>query len=301
MINQPEEKLLLLAEMQQYDVQDALRKVNRKIDRKQRGWMPILQRIAAAMLIPVLLGSVSYIIYLHKQVSPLETVWQTVETLPGQRSFLKLPDGTSVWLNSATKLTYPATFSRNSREVKLDGEAFFDVTRMEHRPFNVDIGDIRVKVLGTEFNVNNYKEDEDSHIYLKSGLIELHSNSDNEERMILSLDPGERAVYHKDEKKLTLLKGQSDVCLAWLEGKMVFRDDPMTEVVRKLNRYFNAEITIANPEIREYTYTATFQDESLEQILELLKISAPINYKIDKRERNEVNMFTKNRVELYTR
>lgn len=287
--------------MQQYDVQDALRKVNRKIDRKQRGWMPILQRIAAAMLIPVLLGSVSYIIYLHKQVSPLETVWQTVETLPGQRSFLKLPDGTSVWLNSATKLTYPATFSRNSREVKLDGEAFFDVTRMEHRPFNVDIGDIRVKVLGTEFNVNNYKEDEDSHIYLKSGLIELHSNSDNEERMILSLDPGERAVYHKDEKKLTLLKGQSDVCLAWLEGKMVFRDDPMTEVVRKLNRYFNAEITIANPEIREYTYTATFQDESLEQILELLKISAPINYKIDKRERNEVNMFTKNRVELYTR
>jgi transmembrane sensor len=301
LINQPEEKLLLLAEMQQYDVQDALRKVNRKIDRKQRGWMPILQRIAAAMLIPVLLGSVSYIIYLHKQVSPLETVWQTVETLPGQRSFLKLPDGTSVWLNSATKLTYPATFSRNSREVKLDGEAFFDVTRMEHRPFNVDIGDIRVKVLGTEFNVNNYKEDEDSHIYLKSGLIELHSNSDNEERMILSLDPGERAVYHKDEKKLTLLKGQSDVCLAWLEGKMVFRDDPMTEVVRKLNRYFNAEITIANPEIREYTYTATFQDESLEQILELLKISAPINYKIDKRERNEVNMFTKNRVELYTR
>lgn len=287
--------------MQQYDAQDALRKVNRKISCKNRGWMPILQRIAAAMLIPVLLGSVSYIVYLHKQVKPLETVWQTVETLPGQRSFLELPDGTGVWLNSGTKLTYPVAFNRYNREVKLDGEAFFDVTKNEHRPFHVDIGDIKVKVLGTEFNVNNYKEDEDTQIYLKSGSIELHSNNGDTERLILSLDPGERAVYEKEERKMTLLKGQSDLCLAWLEGKMVFRDDPMTEVVRKLNRCFNVEITIADPAIREYTYTATFQHESLEQILELLKISAPINYKIDKREKNEVNMFTKNRVELYTR
>lgn len=252
------------------------------------------------MLIPVLLSSFSYIIYLNKQVRPLKTVWQTVETRPGQRSFIELPDGTNVWLNSDTKLTYPAAFNSKNRKVRLNGEAFFDVLKNEQSPFVVEVGDIAVRVVGTEFNINNYEADEDTHVYLKTGIVELHTNRGENDRMILRLDPGERAVYDKENKKLTLQKAHSDLCLAWLEGKLVFRDEPMADVVRKLNRHFNVEIMIADPKIEAYTYTATFQHESLGQILELLKISAPIDYKIHKREQNEYNMFTKNRVELFT-
>ena len=298
---QTEDKLLLVAEMQHYDAQRALQKVNKRIARKSsKQWMITLQKIAAVMLIPVLLGSVSYILYLNRQIQPLETAWQTVETMPGQKSFVELTDGTRVWLNSDSKLTYPVSFNRKNREVKLSGEAFFDVTKNEKSPFFVNVGDIGVQVLGTEFSINNYSDEDNMQIYLKSGIVELLNNKIDDKRLILRLDPGERAVYSKTSNKLILQKAQSDICLAWMEGKLIFRDEPMIDVVRKLNRSFNVEIFIADPEIEEYTYTATFQHESLKQILELLKISAPIDYKIAKREKNEYNMFTKNRVELYT-
>jgi len=106
-------------------------------------------------------------------------------------------------------------------------------------------------------------------------------------------------VYLKQERTLSIHPVQADLYTAWIDGKLIFRDDPMNEVVTKLSHWFNAEIIITNPTISRYTYTATFQNESLEQVLELLKISAPINYKTFIREKDEENMFSKKKVELY--
>jgi len=296
------DQINLLEEMQHYDADKALQAVEKRISVKRHAsWRHTLQKIAASLLIPVLLGSASYIWYTNSNEAPSQLVWQTVETLPGQRSVVELSDGTRVWLNSATKLTYPVTFDKKNRNVKLIGEAFFDVSRMEKKPFRVDLGDLDIQVLGTEFNVQNYQDDESTNIFLKSGSVELQSGEGESLRSLYKMRPGERAIFDKGEHGLFIEKGHPDFCLAWMDGKMVFRGHSMTDVVRRLNRCFNIDIRIIDPEITDYTYTATFQHESLEQILELLKISAPIDYTIAKREKDENNMFTKTRVEIFTR
>lgn len=291
-----------LSEMQYYDATSALLNVNNKINKRQsRKWTYSLQKIAAILMIPLLLGSLSYIIYLKKHILPEKSAWLTVETLPGQKSVLELSDGTKVWLNSGTSISYPVMFGTKNRKVKLTGEAFFDVTKMEHRPFLVDIGDLNIKVLGTKFNVSNYPSDAVSNIYLKTGAIELFEDEEKPNHPILLMEPGEKVVFNKDENKISLQKEQTDICMAWIEGKLVFRNDQMSDVVLKLSRWFNVDIQIADPEISDYNYTATFQHESLVQILELLKISAPIDYKIHERVKEEDNLFSKNKVELYIR
>lgn len=296
------DKIKLLKEMQNYDADKALRAVEKKINiSRQTNWKFRLQKIAATLLIPVLLGSASYIWYTNGKEAPSSLVWQTVETLPGQRSVVELSDGTRVWLNSGTKLTYPVTFDKKNREVKLRGEAYFDVSRMEKKPFLVDLGDLDIKVLGTEFNINNYPADKNTSVFLNSGSIELLSDEGNSQHKLYEMKPGERAIFDKEGHGLYIERGQPELCLAWMDGKLVFRSDSMSEVVRRLNRNFNIEIEIVDPEIANYTYTATFQHESLEQILELLKISAPIDYSIAKREKDENHMFSKTRVELITR
>ncbi|MBL7113162.1 MAG: DUF4974 domain-containing protein [Bacteroidales bacterium] len=291
---------ILMSEMQSYNAARALQKVNRKISRGSSGnWIYYMQKIAATLLIPILLASLLYIHYLRNNQKQNDIAWQTIETLPGLKSTMKLPDGTSVWLNSETKLTYPVPFNRKFREVKLSGEAFFDVTKADDCPFIVDIGDIDIKVLGTRFNVSNYLSDDRSVIILESGKVELYSNENEVKNAQLIMSPGEKAVYLKQEKKFTVHEVQADLHTAWINGKLIFRDDPMNEVVSRLNHWFNAEIIITNPAISQYTYTATFQNESLEQVLELLKISAPINYKTFRREKDEDNIFSKKKVELY--
>jgi transmembrane sensor len=294
------ESTVLISEMQSYDAARALHKVNRKISRVSSGhWIHYMQKIAATLLIPVILSSLLYIHFLKNNNQQDEIVWQTIETLPGQKSNFKLPDGTSVWLNSETKLTYPVPFNRESREVKLSGEAFFDVTKAEDCLFIVDMGKIDIKVLGTKFNVSNYLIDDRLEIVLEKGKIELCSDENAAKNAHLILSPGEKAIYYKLEEKLTVHPVQADLYTAWIKGKLIFRDDPMNEVVTKLNHWFNAEIVITNPAISQYTYTATFQNESLEQVLELLKISAPIDYKTFKREKDEDNVFSKKKVELF--
>ena len=296
------DQINLLEEMQHYDADKALQAVEKRISVKcHASWRYTLQEIAASLLIPVLLGSASYIWYTSSNETPSQLVWQTVETQPGQRSVVELSDGTRVWLNSATKLTYPVTFDKKNRDVKLIGEAFFDVSRMEKKPFRVDLGDLNIKVLGTEFNVHNYPAEEKTRVFLKSGSVELYSGEEDTQRSLYKMNPGERAVFDNGEHGLFIEKGHPELCMAWMDGKMVFRGNSMTEVVMRLNRNFNIDIRIIDPEIADYTYTATFQHESLEQILELLKISAPIDYTIAKREKDENNMFTKTRVEIFTR
>ncbi len=257
------------------------------------------QKIAAAILIPMLIASAIIIIVLKGNIPDQSVAWHTVETQPGQKSILDLPDGTRVWMNSETSLSYPIVFMQKQREIKLRGEAFFEVAHDKKRAFVVEMNELAIHVLGTEFNVANYGDENEDLIYLKSGAIALHTNTNNSDRVLYRMKPGEQAVYRKDVNELLIRSGLPDICMAWLDGKLVFRDESMESVVRKLNRWFNVEISIDNREIEDYRYTATFQHESLEQILDLLKKSAPIDYEIIHREKEDDDIFTKTRVELF--
>jgi ferric-dicitrate binding protein FerR (iron transport regulator) len=295
-----EELLGIFEEMQHYSTRTGLAKLNKKLGLvpARIRWIQRYRKIAAVIMLPLLIASSLSIVILIGKLPAQSEAWHRVETLPGQKSILDLPDGTRVWMNSGTSISYPINFLEENREIKLQGEAFFDVAHDKKRPFIVSLNDLNVHVLGTAFNVSNYPDENENSIYLESGSIELHSTTNNTERLLYRMKPGERAIYSKNRDKLMVGTGHDDESLAWLEGKLIFRDESMASVVRSLNRWFNVEISVIDEEILDYTYTATFQNESLEQILELLEKSARINYKIIDREKVDNDIFTKTRVEL---
>lgn len=296
-----EELLGIFEEMQNYSARTGLASLNKKLGvvSKRNRWIRNYQKIAAIIMLPLLIGSAVSIAILNGKLPTRSEAWHTVETLPGQKSILDLPDGTRVWMNSGTSISYPIDFMEQSREIKLQGEAFFDVVHDKKRPFIVSMNDLNVQVLGTEFNVSNYKNENDNFIYLKSGSIQLLSTKNNTDRLLYRMKPGERAIYSKNRDKLMIGRGHDDECLAWLDGKLIFRDESIADVVRKLNRWFNVEISVIDEEILDYSYTATFQHETLEQILELLKRSSGIKYKITEAKKENNDIFSKTRVELF--
>lgn len=295
------DKLELLREMRRYDADTALEKMWKKVDEPRA--IPLfvrLQRIAAILFLPLLLASAGYLWWSQKGEQEAAQVWQTVQTLPGQKSQVELPDGSRVWLNADTKLTYPVSFGKKERLVRLSGEAFFDVESDLRKAFIVDLGDLNIRVLGTEFNVNSYRQNSQSMVYLRSGSVELYAGDPSAKDYLYRMQPGDRVIYDRQQEELRVGQGRSEHCMAWLNGKIVFRNELLSDVAQVLNRSYNTHIQILDSEIGEHRLTATFQDESLEQILELLKISMPVDYRITTRKQNEYNVFSKTKVELFT-
>lgn len=282
------ESFSTLQEMEQYNAFEALRKVKETIRGKEnRHWLSHIQRIAAILILPILAYS-GYLFISNqklKEVFSSGLQWQTLSTPPGVKSRFFLPDSSLVYLNSSSSVTYPLVFSGKMRQIKIDGEAFVNVRKDEEHPFVVDLGKIDVQVLGTQFDVINYQRENQTEIILESGSISLYRETGRDQKFLSDLKPGQLAVFGKEKNRLEIKSVQTEKYTAWTEGKLIFRDDSMIEVVRKLNRWFNVQIDLADPEISEYIYTATFRNESIDQILELLTISAPIRYQVVQREK----------------
>ncbi len=263
-----------------------------------RKFFTLFTKIAAIFILPLLI----YSLYLTSRITktiPAEKgkmVWQTVKTTVGMQTDFTLPDGSHVWLNSGSILKYPVSFVQNMRQVELTGEAYFDVVKDASHPFMVNAGKMNIEVKGTRFDVINYPDETLVELILESGSVRLFSGDGKNNKTITCIKPGERAVLDLTENKLTVRKVNVDEYTAWKEGMLIFRDERMDEVVRKLDRWFNVEIILQNQELKEYVYTATYRDETLPQILELLKISAPISYRITDRKRLDDDSYSKRKV-----
>ena len=277
------QSLNLLQEMRGYNVSRALSNIHRKTEKSsdqiQKTFLFYWQRIAAIMLLPLLIVGAIYFIRAKLSLNN-SIVWQTISTPPGVKSYVQLSDGTFVWLNSGSNLSYPSSFSTGTRNVKLIGEAFFDVAKDEKYPFIVDLGKINIEVVGTKFNAINYEQEGQIEIVLASGKVKLFEKHENNSRLVSEMKPGQQAIYLKESNTISLKDVDAEKFTSWIGGKLVFRDDPMDEVVRKLDRWFNVQIEIADPDIGSYIYKATFQDETIEQILSLIKRTSPIEYSI---------------------
>lgn len=293
----------LLSEMERYNPQKALQQVNRKIRRSSTlQWWVVWQRVAALLVIPLLVSVVWLSLRENKPEEIAESaVWQTFSTPPGVKARFVLPDSTAVWLNSSSSVSFPSYFSGNVREIDAKGEVFFEVKSDPENPFIVMLGKIHVRVTGTRFNIVNYDRENRSEVVLQSGKIELCSGNTLQPQSLSLLTPGEQAVYNKNSQTINVKKVETEKYVSWINGKLIFKDDPMDEVVRKLNRWFNVEIEVADASIKEYVYTATFEDESIDQILELLSISAPIRYQVVQRQKQDNGMFTAKRIILRKR
>jgi len=277
------EAIPLLHEMEQFNSFEALKKINARLVHHEatKWWIPI-QKIAAILLLPLLIYS-GYISIRNASLKSQQKeyiVMQTISSRQGMVTQFDLADGTKVWLNSGSKLQFPNSFTGNLREVKLTGEAFFEVAKNEKQPFQVHAKELQIEVLGTSFNVVSYEDEQQSEVVLVEGKVKLSAENDQVKKEFGLMNSGQRAVYTENDQKLESHEVAVDKYIAWRDGNLIFRDDNMEDVAKRLSRWFNVEIIFNDSEIKDYAYKATFRNENLTQVLNLLKISAPIDYQI---------------------
>ncbi|TKG96580.1 DUF4974 domain-containing protein [Puteibacter caeruleilacunae] len=242
-------------------------------------------RIAAVLLIPVIIYTVWKQAINNEQQAVAN---HTITTPAGTITNFQLNDGTTVWLNGGSKLIYPETFNGDQREVQLIGEAFFDVQHDEVHPFIVQTADINIEVLGTRFNVSAYDDDDFTTAVLEKGSIKAINNKDG--RTCL-LKPGhlikiENGVGNMQPEKVELYRYTS-----WKDGRLIFTNEPLENVVRKLERWYNATIELKDEELKKYTYSGVIELESLGDVLEMLTITTPI--RCEKLNKNTISLFKK--------
>jgi len=298
------EAIPLLHEMEQFNSFEALKKINTRIinQKTTKWWIPI-QRVAAILLLPLLIYS-GYISIRNTSLKKQQkeyVVMQTISSRQGMVTQFELADGTKVWLNSGSALQFPTCFTGDQREVKLSGEAFFEVAKNENLPFQVKAKDLNIEVLGTSFNVVSYDDEKQTEVILVEGKVRLSSEIDEEQKVFGTMQPGQRAVYTEDNQKLEAEAVAVEKYIAWRDGNLIFRDDKMDDVAKRLSRWYNVEIVINDPEIKSYVYKATFRNETLSQVLHLLKISAPIDYQIIGNKLLPNGEYTKQKVYLMKR
>ena len=198
----------------------------------------------------------------------------------GKRSEITLADGTHIWLNSGSQLSYPAAFSPDSREVYLSGEAFFDVQTDHSRPFYVITKDLKLKVLGTRFNVSSYENDFNAHAVLEAGKISASRNK--KFTRSIELIPGERILFNKTDEIFS--KELVDVSLfsSWKNGYLIFKSESLSEIFRKLERYYNCSI-ILEKNIENKTFSGKLDlKEELEQVLQTISFTSDFSVSKEK-------------------
>ncbi|WP_103068330.1 FecR family protein [Aquimarina sediminis] len=198
-----------------------------------------------------------------------------VITQQGDHKMVTLPDGSTVVLNAGSRLTYPEKFKDNIRKVTLVGEAFFDIKRDINKPFFVNTDDINIKVLGTSFNVKSYPDDEKIETTLITGKVEIFQQ---QKEQTIVLEPSQRAVFDREKSNIVVDKVNSIHIIAWQKGKLIFDKTPLKQVVLDLNRKYDVEFVINSDSLLQYKYTGEFDNLTLEEVLELLRISSPISY-----------------------
>lgn len=231
-----------------------------------------LIRIFSAAAAVLLLCLSAWTVYLYTQPVSIETVSTLAETRT-----VHLPDGSTVTLNHYSSISYPEKFKSGNREVELNGEAYFEVSKDKKHPFIVQTETIDVQVLGTHFNVDAYRDNPDVRTTLLTGSVAV-SNKNNSVRMVLK--PNEIAIYNKVEQKLTrkALENAKDE-ISWRHGEFIFDDLPLQEIVRELSNSFGASIRISDAALQDYRITARFRNrEDLETILSVLHNAGYFDY-----------------------
>lgn len=232
------------------------------------------RRTAAILLLPLIVATLALsVLLLNEREAPVARIETT--TLEGMISKIYLPDSTIVVLNSHSKVSYPAVFRKNQREVALQGEGFFEVKSDAKHPFYVNLDNgLCVMAHGTRFNISSYHHEKNVEIMLERGGV----NVLREGRTISEMSPGELLTY--DKSTGTFRKKRADVreICAWKEDKLCFKNASLDEVFKILGRRFNAKFIIHQPKHMKYRIRATFENERLNDILDDLKRVVPIKW-----------------------
>jgi ferric-dicitrate binding protein FerR (iron transport regulator) len=231
----------------------------------------------AAILIIALAASFYFSYIKSSSNNVYNNTYTSFVTENGQRSKVVLPDRSIVWLNSGTTLSY--LYSKNEkRSIVLNGEAYFNVRKDKDNPFTVKANGIDVKVLGTKFGVESYPGVGKTFVVLESGSVELKYG--NNENNVTKLVPGELATFDSANKSLEIAEVKPEKYVSWKDNKLVFRNEPMKNVVLDLARWFNIEIEILDEEVYNSIFTATITSENYQQIFNLIEYSCSVKCEI---------------------
>ena len=281
--------------IREIDAEKDLSIVHRRMA-KQR-WVSVLgwfQRAAAILFIPLLLSVI------YNEIKEDTPQYMEVRSPHGMISSVDLPDGSKVWMNSGSYLKYPVRFTGGKREVFLDGEAFFSVRSDEKERFIVNTSNkIKVEVLGTEFNMDAYSENDFISTTLVKGAVKLLYDQEGKEKSLL-MKPAQKVIYDKRSHSVEtndnvyVLKDVS-----WKDGRIILRNTSLSDVLWMLGKRFNVEFVIEKESLKDNSFTGTFDDQSLVRILDHLKISSKINYRFEEKAERDSGKIGKDRVVLF--
>ncbi len=231
-----------------------------------------LYRIAAILILPLALT----LFYEWYSNSSETNFTQTVSTPLASRTSFILPDGSTVWLNAGSSISFPNKFSKESREVKLIGQAYFDVKK-DKIPFKVKAENFSVRVLGTAFDVQAYPQ-ENASVTLERGKVQIETNSNGKTDLV----PGQQATIDKTDGQIDKRNIDPKAFVSWKDNRLTFEEEPLDKVVLCLERWFNVKISIEDSSIQGLKVNGTIEYENITEVLNLLEITAPIHYTYDK-------------------
>lgn len=253
--------------------------LRRKIEVKSRDFGTRLSvrfaQWAAILVVGLFLGY--YFDAFKKASSP---IYYTSVTPKGSVSEMLLPDGTHIFLNSGSKISYSVEGANNRREIFLVGEAWFQVAKMKEKPFLVHTSTYDIWVTGTSFNVKAYPEEKDVTTTLEEGHVSVKSSGNLKLAEDIMLKPGEQLIYNAESKNIRVQEVNTKWYTSWKDNKLVFVNMSLKDLAVLLERKYGIEIEIVDQGILDYHYDGTIKDETILEILEILKRTLPIQYRI---------------------
>ena len=181
------------------------------------------------------------------------------------------------------------------RSVHLNGEAWFDVAHQDKNPFNVYTKHLQIEDLGTQFNVAAYSEDETTEVVLQQGKVKVHGL---DKLFEYAMKPDEKYAYKKSTQEGSIQKVNAEQLSAWKDGLLIFRGEPLSDVLKRIGRWYNVDIELNDPDLAKMKYRATFQEEQLEEVIRLISLTVPIEYSFNRREMSIEGVFNKREITI---
>ncbi len=283
--------------------------------KSSRKYLNIFIKYAAVVVFAVLITF--FMNYLREKAKPEEIALNEIVVPQGSKIKILLSDSSEVWLNSGSKIIYADNFSTSDREIYLEGEAFFNVRKNKSRPFYIKTSDLSIKVLGTSLNVKAYPDEDLIETTLITGRVEVNEISPKEKNMLTAfLLPEQKASYNKEtgimrieqkkdtyKKDLKTLKtddfiGRSEQItqvdnpdIAWKDNKLVFNNEALGSLARRLERWYNVEIEVMDEDLNNSRFTGILENETAEQVMYALRIASSMDYKFEK---NKITIWKSN-------
>lgn len=247
---------------------------------------------AAVIVFIVAIGELSFWKAQNNSFKRIKSASNSVSTNEGEKAHIFLSDSTEIILNSGSSIEYNADYNLKDRIVKLKGEAFFHVTTNHNKPFVVQLDQMSISATGTRFNVCSFSNEDRIETTLVEGIIQVLING----KQPINVETGQQVVYFMNSNRVLVNNVVTETYTSWKENKLRFQDTPFEEVLKEISRKYNVTFVITSKDLLNLKYTATFIDESIDEVMLMLKAVSPITYKIYDRTAINDKYFIKTKI-----